>query len=320
MDKKKVNIIVLNYNGRQLLEKYIPSIIEAGRHSDHLCRVSVVDNKSTDGSAEFLKANYNGLDVYEAKENRVLCSQNDYLSSIDDDIVIFLNNDIRVDRNFVDPLIGHFHDENLLFVAPKELSPEGKYQGNLNKLSFRLGLISTSVMREGRDSVQYDSSIGGGAFDRKKLVYLGGFDDLYLPGIFEDLDVCYRGWKHDWKGIYEPASFYYHEQGTSFRAKYGDEGKAILAHRNAFLFFWKNVTSKRMLFIHIMFIPVLLAWNLLRGRTLFIKGFFQALDKLGIAINKRASVKKQFRITDEEVLRRPRMPYQIITDPPHTSI
>lgn len=320
MQKIKANIIVLNYNGRNLLERYMPSIVEAAKRSRHYCRVSVVDNKSSDDSADFLKTNYKDVIVHEAKENRVLCSLNEYLNIIDDEIVVFLNNDIRVNHNFVDPLIRHFNEKDLLFVAPKELSPEGKYQGNLNKLSFKFGLISTSVQREGQDAQQYDSSVGGGAFDRVKLMYLGGFDDLYLPGIFEDLDVCYRGWKHGWKGVYEPASFYYHEQGTSFKAKYGDRGKAVLAHRNTFLFFWKNVTSPKMLFIHIVFIPVLLLGNALRGRWLFIEGFFQALGMLKIAMGKRAAVKKQFCITDEEVLQRPRMPYQIITEPPQTSI
>lgn len=320
MRRMKVQIIILNYNGRQLLEKYVPSVVAAAKNSRHSCTVAVVDNKSTDGSVEFLRENHAEVIVYEAKENRVLCSQNEYLSSIDDEIVIFLNNDIRVDHNFVDPLIKHFNDKDLLFVAPKELSPEGRYQGNINRLSFRFGLISTSVERKGQDAQQYDSSVGGGAFDRAKLMYLGGFDDLYLPGIFEDLDVCYRGWKHGWKGIYEPASFYYHEGGTSFNAKYGSRGKAILAHRNTFLFFWKNVTSWKMLFIHIVFIPVLLIGNALRGRWLFIEGFFQAIGMLKIAMRKRTAIKSQFSITDEEVLQRPRMPYQIITEPPQTSI
>ncbi|OGX01303.1 MAG: hypothetical protein A3I73_00135 [Omnitrophica bacterium RIFCSPLOWO2_02_FULL_45_16] len=320
MRKIKVNIIVLNYNGRQLLEKYIPSILAAAKRSRHYCTVSVVDNKSTDDSVDFLGKTYKDVIIYEAKENRVLCSLNGYLNMIDDEVVILLNNDIEADQYFVDPLIEPFANKDLLFVAPKELDSKGKYHGNLNRLSFKFGLISTTPEEKGRDVRQYNSSIGGGAFDRKKLIYLGCFDDLYLPGIFEDLDVCYRGWKHGWEGIYEPASFYYHEGGTSFKAKYGNRGKAILAHRNTFLFFWKNVTSPRMFFIHIVFIPVLLIGNLLKGRWLFIEGFFQALGMLKTAMRKRAVVKNQFSITDEEVLRRPRMPYQIITDPPQTSI
>ena len=304
MYKKNVNIVLLNYNGKQLLEKYLPSVVEASKNSAHHCTVSVIDNKSSDSSVDFLRKNFPDVTIYEAKENRVLCSFNDYLNIIADEIVIFLNTDIRVDPYFVDPLIKHFDDKDVLFVAPKELSMKGKYQGNLNRLSFRLGLISTVVQDKKYDVPQYDASVHGGAFDRAKFLYLGGYDDLYLPGIVEDLDLCYRGWKHGWKGIYEPESFYYHEGSTSFKATYGNRVKTLLAYRNTFLFFWKNVTSKRMILMHIISMPFLFIINILRARWLFIKGFFLASARLPEALKRRRAVARQFNITDEEVMRK----------------
>ncbi len=315
MGQKRINIVILNYNGKNLLEKYLPSVLEAAKNSAHACRVSIVDNRSIDDSLDFIRQNYKEVNVYEAKENKVLCSYNDYLDIIDDDIVIFLNNDIKVDSHFVDPLIGYFDDAHVLFVAPKELSLEKKYQGNLNRLIFRLGMFFAKVEKNNIDKPNYNIFVQGGAFDRKKFLDLGGYDNMYLPGIVEDLDLCYRGWKHGWKGIYEPRSFYYHEGSTTFNERYGKEMKTVIAHRNMFLFFWKNVTSTKMLIMHIIFIPVLLTLNLLRGKWLFIRGFFRALGMLNIAIKKRAVVKSQFYITDEEVMRKTRMPYQIMTEP-----
>ena len=310
MNQKKVNLILLNYNGKGLLEKYLPSVIEASRNSRNLCRVSVIDNKSSDGSIGFVKNNYREVDLYEAKENKVLCSYNDYLKTIDDDIIVILNTDVKADPYFVDPLVEHFDDKDILFVAPKELSMEGEYRGNLNRLSFKLGLISTVPQTKNMDMQQYDCSVGGGAFDRKKILYLGGFDDLYLPGIFEDLDICYRGWKHGWIGIYEPNSFYYHEGGVTFNEQYGNKAKTILAHRNTFLFFWKNITSRKMIFIHIISLPILLVMALVRGRWLFIRGFFQALGMRKAALKRKALLKGQFTITDEEVFRKTQLPYR----------
>jgi len=308
MDRKKINIIILNYNGRQLLEKYLPSVVEASSRSLNNCRVSVIDNKSTDDSIAFIRTNFRDVEVYEASENRLLCSYNEYLKKIDDEIVIFLNTDIRVDPDFVDPLIGHFKDESVFFVAPKELSMEGKYQGNLNSLIFKHGLLSTTVQRQGSDDMRHNISVHGGAFDRKKFLYLGGYDDMYLPGIVEDFDLCYRGWKHGWKGLYEPSSFYFHEGSTSFNAEYGLKGRSLLAYRNTFLFFWKNVTSKKMRLVHKLFIPVLLLAALIKGRWLLIKGFFQALSMLGIARKRRNTVLTQFNISDEELSHRVKGP------------
>jgi len=302
MDKKKVNIILLNYNGRELLRKYLPSAVEASKNSKHNCRVSVIDNRSVDGSIKFVMDNFKDVIVYKAKENKVLCSYNDYLKEIDDDIVIFLNTDIKVDVSFVDPLIEHFDDKDLLFVAPKELSMEGNYQGNLNKLRFKFGILSTIVNKEGHERLQNDISVHGGAFDRKKFLKLGGYDNLYLPGIVEDLDLCYRGWKHGWKGLYEPKSFYYHEGSTTFNAEYGRDGKLLLAHRNTFLFFWKNVTSMKMILKHILFIPPLLIGALLRGRLIFIEGFFHALRGIPLVLQKRREASSQFILSDEDVI------------------
>ena len=320
MQEKRVNIIILNYNGKPLLRKYLPSVIEASGKSCHECRVSVIDNKSTDGSAAFVKENFKEVVLYEALENRVLCSYNEFLRSIDDEIVIFLNTDIRVDPYFVDPLVGHFDDEDVLFVSPKELSMNGQYQGNLNKAKFRFGTLSVKVEEEDYNRLQYDISVHGGAFDREKFLFLGGYDDIYLPGIVEDFDLCYRGWKYGWKGIYEPASFYYHEGSTSFNKKYGERGKSLLAYRNTYLFLWKNITSRRLIFYHVVFTPILLLAALLRLRWLVIKGFFQALRMLPIVLKRRISVTSQFRISDEELIMRASLPYQSITEPPQTSI
>ena len=320
MRKRKVNIIILNYNGKFLLEKYLPSVVVASEKSSHECRVSVIDNKSTDGSAAFIKQNFKDVILYEAEENRVLCSYNEYLRTIDDEIVIFLNTDIQVDAYFVDPLVGHFNDEDVLFVSPKELSMNGQYQGNLNKARFRFGTLSVKVEKEDHNRLQYDISVHGGAFNREKFLFLGGYDDMYLPGIVEDFDLCYRGWKYGWKGIYEPVSFYYHEGSTSFNAKYGERGKSLLAYRNTFLFLWKNITSERLIFNHVVFTPVLLFTAFLRLRWLVIKGFFQALRMLPTALKRRVAVTSQFRISDEELIRRASLPFQSITEPPQTSI
>ncbi len=108
-----VNIIILNYNGRDLLQECLPSIVDSSHVSRYPCKVTVIDNVSIDGSVEFVRANFPDVDVIEAKENRVLCSYNDVLRTIKDDIVILLNNDIKISNNFVDPLVELFKEEDV---------------------------------------------------------------------------------------------------------------------------------------------------------------------------------------------------------------
>ncbi|MBN1405545.1 MAG: glycosyltransferase, partial [Candidatus Omnitrophica bacterium] len=114
----KVNIIILNYNGRDLLKKYLPSVIDAAKKSKHNCIVTVLDNKSTDDSVQLLKNEFPEINIYIAKENKVYCSFNKIAETINDDIIVLLNNDIKTEQDFIDPLIGHFLDNpDVFFVA-----------------------------------------------------------------------------------------------------------------------------------------------------------------------------------------------------------
>jgi len=301
---KKVNIIILNYNGKDLLAKYLPSVIEAGDLSRHECKVSVIDNKSSDGSVEFLRSDFPGVDIFVAKENRVLCSFNEVVRSVTEEIVIFLNNDIGLDPGFVDPLISHFGNDGILFAAPKECSPDGEFRGGVNRGVFKFGFFRNLVKEGSEDTCQYSMAVHGGAFDRKKFNELGGYDDMYLPGYVEDLDLCYRGWKRGWYGLYEPRSVMFHEGCASFNKTYGHDRKLTIVHRNTFLFFWKNVTSFRQIFLHVLFIVPRLVLSLVTGRLSLVLGFFQALKRIGRALKGRRDVRGTFTLTDEEVLRR----------------
>ncbi len=87
-----VHILVLNYNGRELLEKYLPSLEKAAAQSRFSCRLGVVDNQSSDGSLECLRSRFPKVDLYLAKENRVLCSYNEAALHFEEEILIFMNN------------------------------------------------------------------------------------------------------------------------------------------------------------------------------------------------------------------------------------
>ncbi len=114
-----INIIILNYNGKDLLAECLPSIVEASHVSKYSCKVTVIDNVSVDSSVEFMREEFPDVNIVEAKENLVLCSYNNVLGTIKDDLVILLNNDIKVRNDFVDPLIEPFREEDVFLTSPK---------------------------------------------------------------------------------------------------------------------------------------------------------------------------------------------------------
>jgi GT2 family glycosyltransferase len=303
----KVNIAILNYNGKALLEECLPSIIDAANASNNSVVVTVLDNCSTDDSIIFLKQKFPGVRIYIAKENKVYCSYNEFFKNVDDDIIVILNSDIKVDRNFLDPLIENFKDPDVFFVSSRMYYFDGvTYQGDKSKASIRLGVISADTRFKGYEALIMDKSFtfstGNGAFDRKKFLKLGGFDELYLPGRYEDVDFCFRGWKTGFKGVYEPASVIYHKGYASFKAAFSDKEIQKTVFRNSLLFMWKNITDKKILLkMHFWLLPRLIFFTL-TFRFYFLIAFFDALSRL-LAISRiKKNITVNFKRTDRQIL------------------
>jgi len=304
----KINIIILNYNGETLLKECLPSIIDAASHASFATTVTVIDNLSTDKSLAVLKSFGDKIRVVIAKANLVLCSYNDVVAGLDDDVVILLNNDIKVSRDFVAPLAQTFlNHQDACFVAARSYLFDGKtYEGHKTKWWIRWGLFGATCHYPGYEkdieTPGYSMQAGILAFDRKKFLALGGYDDLYLPGRLEDSDICFRAWKRGWKGYYEPKSIIFHKGGATFNKKFGSHGTLIIAARNTYLFMWKNMTDPWILFSHICLIFPRILFHLLRGKTELLLGFIKALPRLPQAIRKRATVRAGIVKSDREVL------------------
>lgn len=88
-------IIILNYNGKQLLRNFLPSEVASAKASRYPCHVTVVDNASSDGSGNFVKTEFSEVELVCAAKNKVLCSYNDAVRQAQEDVVALLNNAIK---------------------------------------------------------------------------------------------------------------------------------------------------------------------------------------------------------------------------------
>jgi len=303
-----VNIIVLNYNGETLLPKCLPSIIAAKNASKYDARITVIDNESTDNSLEVLKAYDADVSVLPLK-NRVLCSFNDAVEGQTEEIAILLNNDIRVDKFFIDPLMETFRkSDDVFLVVPKCFDFDGVHlEGGRSKGFIKYGWFGALAKYEGWksdiDKPGYTFQSGFGAVRRDRFLELGGYDDLYRPGRLEDSDIGFRSWKKGWKSYYAPESVVYHMGGESFGKRFGRSGISAIDSRNSFLFFWKNISDPIFWISHVLFLPVRIVWWLFRGDVSAVKGFFQAFSRLFEVVKKRR-VLPVSNISDREVFNR----------------
>lgn len=302
----KAHVLILNYNGKDLLEECLPSVVSAVKKSSYDCRLSVIDNASSDGSVEYLRSAFPEVSLFALADNTVLCAYNDCVKKLDDDIVIFLNNDIKADAGFIDPLVKTFEKgPDIFMVTPKALEGDGRMNGGVTKARIKWGIFWSASVYPGfeKDIDKEAATFSAGivAFDRKKFIGLGGYDDLYLPGTVEDSDICFRAWKKGYRCIYQPKSVVYHIGQVSFSRRFGRRGTRIINSRNIFLFMWKNVSDGRMIFSHILFTPLRILYSLLTGRTELCAGFFLALKKMPLALKKRKGLGRDVRLSDKEV-------------------
>ncbi|HLA85781.1 MAG TPA: glycosyltransferase [Thermoguttaceae bacterium] len=243
-----VHLLILNYNGRALLAECLPSVLLAAESSRHRCDVAVIDNSSTDGSAEWLADHFPTVRVIRCP-NRGLCSYNEVVAALRGRIAVLLNNDVKLDRDCLDPLLRPLVGEqsDCFMTAPRCYQfDETTYEGFRTAVRWRWGLVQATALFPGHVQGIHQpgptaSSGAVMAVDRRKFVELGGFDPLYLPGRIEDLDLAFRGWLHGYCACYVPEALSWHKGMVTFAERFGVSGCDRLALRNTLLFEWKNV-------------------------------------------------------------------------------
>ncbi|MBF0494289.1 MAG: glycosyltransferase family 2 protein [Candidatus Omnitrophica bacterium] len=307
----KVEIDILNYEGADLLEKCVPSIIEAVKKSSHDCKIVVVDNCSTDNSEALVKNRFPEVRFYKAKENKVFCSLNEVAASSDADILLILNNDLVVDKNFIDPLINVFIGNDKVFLSsPKVYNFDGTdiEEGRsvpVLKWGVLKGIAKYKGFENDLDKSSYTLQAGFGAFDRKKLLVLNGYDTLYLPGILEDTDIAFRAWRRGYECRYIPLSVVYHMGSVSFNRRFGNKKRLAISHRNTYLFMWKNFRDKMTLFLNVVCIPLRMVYSVFTLKTEIVRGIFWAVWLLPEALKRRReemAQKDTFARSDREIM------------------
>jgi N-acetylglucosaminyl-diphospho-decaprenol L-rhamnosyltransferase len=280
----RTHILILNFNGRGLLADCLPSILEAASRSPVPCRVSVVDNSSTDDSAKFIASHWPTVEFVH-EPNLGLASFNRVLTRLNEPVVLLLNNDVKLDPDAVGPLLGVFDTQgDALFSAPMCWTFDGRtYEGMRTRVRSRYGLVQGMCRVPGFQKVigLADQTAAAGpvlAVDRCRFLALGGYDPIYFPGRIEDLDLGFRGWMAGFQGYYVPESIAYHLGFGTFEPRLGKDQCDRLASRNTLIFMWKNIRGPRLL-SHLLWLPVRLLHSLIRGRLDFAFGLIEALKR-----------------------------------------
>lgn len=258
----KIAIVILNWNGRKLLEKFLPSVVQ---FSEGQADIYVADNNSSDDSIDFLLKNYPQVEIVQNETNGGYAKgYNDALARINADVYALVNSDIEVTEGWLNPVIEEFKKNRKTgIVQPKLLDFKDKskfeYAGagggfvDFMGYPFCRGRI---FMELEKDKGQYDDSANifwasGACFFIRSEIYhqLEGFDQDYFAHQ-EEIDLCWRVQNEGLEVRYVGGSSVYHVGGATLRESH--PRKTFLNFRNSLFTIAKNV-PKRYVFIVVLF-------------------------------------------------------------------
>ena len=289
MTPRSACVLVLNYNGQDHLEACLASLERAAERHRGGCAVVCVDNCSTDGSMALVRRRFPKVEVLVAERNDFLFSLNAVAESRREDIVIVVNNDMRFDDDFVVSLLPHFDDPAVFAAGAAILT----WDGAAHTVGPRCARLERGWFHKWwrydrqEPALTLEACGGAAAYRREMFVALGGFDPLYRPGYYEDLDLSFRAWARGWKVAYEPRSIAYHKESASMLERFGDSGKARLLYRNHLLFTLKNVGGAGFLARFLLLLPYRVVSPLVHGYRVPLAGFADALPLMPAALARR---------------------------------
>jgi len=252
----KVSVVVLNWNGKHFLEKFLPSVLQSSYPN---LEIYVADNASTDDSVSFLKQTYPQINIILNKANLGFAAgYNQALSEIDSDYFVLLNSDVEVSRAWIEPVIRLMEADSKIAAAQPKIKDWNKrslfeYAGAAGGFLDRFGYpFCRGRIFDSReeDFGQYNTATeifwaSGAAFFIKKSAwdFASGFDADFFAHM-EEIDLCWRLKNLGYTIAYCPDAEVYHIGGGTLQTD--SPFKTYLNFRNNLFMLLKNLKNDKL--------------------------------------------------------------------------
>jgi GT2 family glycosyltransferase len=252
----KVAVVILNYNGQNFLEQFMPSVVQ---NSDGY-EIIIADNASTDDSVAFLKNNYPNINIIQIAYNQGFAGgYNEALKHITAEYYVLLNSDVEVTPNWIQPIIDLMSADKLIAACQPKIKSfhekthfeyAGAAGGYIDWLGYPFcrGRIFDSYEE---DLGQYDDTkeifwaTGACMFVRAEVFHeMGGFDASFFAHM-EEIDLCWRMKNVGYKIFYCSDSVVFHVGGGTLHKS--NPRKTFLNYRNGLAMLYKNLPANKLI-------------------------------------------------------------------------
>ncbi|MBW8362732.1 MAG: glycosyltransferase family 2 protein [Kaistella sp.] len=254
----KTAIVILNWNGKNWLEKFLPNVTEYSEHSE----IYVIDNASTDDSVDYLLHHFPEVRIVMNRENKGFAGgYNEGLKNITADIYCLLNSDVEVTENWLDPILNLFEkDQNIAAIQPKVLDYNrrnlfefaGAGGGFIDNLGYPYcrGRVFENIEEDKgqyNDETEIFWASGCCLFLRSADFWAqNGFDERFFAHQ-EEIDLCWRLKNSGKKMFYTGKSTVYHVGGGTLNKQ--SPTKTFLNIRNNLTMLLKNLPFPKLIWI-----------------------------------------------------------------------
>lgn len=251
-------IVILNYNGKKYLEKFLPSVLMHSKGHE----IIVADNASTDDSIEYLTKHFPQVRVIVLTENHGFTGgYNRVLAQLEHEYFCLLNSDVEVSKGWIDTLVDYLNNHpQVAAVQPKILShskPEyfeyaGAGGGFIDSLGYpfcrgRLFHLTSKDDGQYNDSREVFWASGACMLIRSKVYNeLGGLEEEFFAHM-EEIDLCWRIQSAGLKVAYVGQSTVYHVGGGTL--SHSNPRKTYLNFRNGLTLLYKNLPANKSWYI-----------------------------------------------------------------------
>ncbi|MEZ2441056.1 glycosyltransferase family 2 protein [Chitinophaga sp. RCC_12] len=249
-----VAVVILNWNGRSFLEKFLPSVC---RSTYGNLQLVLADNASTDDSVAFVAEHYPQIRIIQNPRNDGFAGgYNDALQHVQADIYVLLNQDVEVEPGWIEPVVALMQQDTKIaacqpkmraYKDPDEFEYAGAAGGWMDILGYTFCRGRILYTTE-KDNGQYDDvkdifwATGAALFIRSACYHqVGGFDRDFFAHM-EEVDLCWRLQRAGYRICYCPGSRVFHVGGGSLPQ--GNPRKLYLNFRNNLMMLWKNLHSE----------------------------------------------------------------------------